>query len=54
MKQIIASVFFNILSYTIGNLIFCIFNLIIITARIYKLGLAELNFLCCLNVKRSP
>jgi len=26
MKQIIASVFFDILSYTIGNFIFCIFK----------------------------
>jgi len=41
------------LSYTIGNIIFCIFknfefNLIIITARVYKLRLAEVNFLSCL------
>jgi len=38
MKQIIDSVFIDILSYTIGNVIFCIFknfklNKIIITAR---------------------
>jgi len=26
MKQIIASVFFDILSYTTGNIIFCIFK----------------------------
>jgi len=26
MKQLIASVFFDILSYTIGNIIFCIFK----------------------------
>jgi len=50
MKEIIASVFFDTLSYTIGNIIFCIFknfefNLIIITARVYKLRLAEANFL---------
>jgi len=42
MKQIIASVFFDILSYTIGNIISCIFknfelNAIIITARVYIL-----------------
>jgi len=54
MKQIIASVFFDILSYTIGNTIFCIFtnfelNLIIITARVYKLQLAEVNFISWLN-----
>jgi len=52
MKQITASVFFDIISYTIGNNIFCIFknselNFIIITARVYKLRLAEVNFLCC-------
>jgi len=50
MKQIIASVLFDILSYTIGNIIFCIFknfefNLKIITARVYKRRLAEDNFL---------
>jgi len=43
----------DILSYTIGNFIFCIFknfelSLIIITARVYKLRLAEVNFLSCL------
>jgi len=43
MKQIIASVIFDILSYTIGNIIFLFFNLI--TARAYKLRLAEDNFL---------
>jgi len=26
MKQVIASVFFDILSYAIGNIIFCIFK----------------------------
>jgi len=51
MKQIIASVFSEILSYTIGNF-FCIFknfefNLIIITARVYKHRPAEVNFLSC-------
>jgi len=49
MKQTIASVFFDILFFPIGNIIFCIFqnfelNLIIITARVYKLRLAEVNF----------
>jgi len=47
----VKSVLFAI-SYTIGNIIFCIFknfelNLIIITARVYKLRLAEANFLSC-------
>jgi len=54
MKEMIASVFFDILSYTIGNIIFCIFknfefNLIIITARVYKLRLAEVKFFSCLK-----
>jgi len=54
MKQIIASVLLDILFYTIGNIIFCIFkyfelNLIIITARGYKFRLAEVNFLSCFN-----
>jgi len=53
MKQVIASVFFDILPYTIGHIIFCIFknfvlNLIIITARVYKLRLAAVSFLSCL------
>jgi len=52
MKQIIASVFLNVLSYIIGNISFCIFknielNFIIITARVFKLWLAEANFLSC-------
>jgi len=52
MKQIIASVFFDILSYTIKKIIFCIvknfeLNLIRITARVYKLRLVEVNFLSC-------
>jgi len=56
MKQIIASVSFDILSCTIGNLIFCIFktfelNLIIIAARAYKLRLAEVNFLYYFSMK---
>jgi len=46
MKQIIALVFSDI--YTIGNIIFCILNLINITAKVYKLRLAEINFLSCL------
>jgi len=52
MKQIIALVFFDILSSTIENIFFCIFknfelNLIIIAARVYKLRPAEVNFLSC-------
>jgi len=52
MKQIIASVFCDKLSYTIWKIILCIFknfelNLIIITARVYKLQLAQVNFLSC-------
>jgi len=44
---------FDIFSYTIGNIIFCIFknfelNLINIAARLYKHRLAEANFLSCL------
>jgi len=49
MKQIIASLFFDVLSYTIGNIIFVYLNLIIIAARVYKLRLAEANFLSCFN-----
>jgi len=57
MKQIIASVFFDILSYTIRNIIFCIFknfefNLITIPARAYKLRLAKVNFLSCFILSR--
>jgi len=52
MIQIIVSVFLDILSYTFGNITFCIFknfylNLIIITERVYKLRLVEVNFLSC-------
>jgi len=47
MKPILASVFCDILSYTIGSIIFCLLNLKIISARVYKLGLAEVNFLSC-------
>jgi len=48
MKQIIASVFFDILSYTIRNIIICIFmnfelNLIIITARYTNFGMPKLT-----------
>jgi len=46
MKQIIASVFFDILYYTIGNIIFCIFKFT--TTRIYKLRLAKVIFPSCL------
>jgi len=54
MKQIMDSVFLDILSYTIGNIIFFIFknfelNLIIITARVYKVRLAEVNYVSCLT-----
>jgi len=51
MKQIKASVFFDILSYTFGNIIFVFLNLIIKAARVYKLRLAEANFLSCFNIK---
>jgi len=60
MKQIIASVFSEILSNTIGSIILCTYflillgisffvflNLIILTARVYKLWLAEVNCLSC-------
>jgi len=47
MKQIIDSVFFDILSYTIGNIFLVFLNLIIITAGVYKLRLTEVNFLSC-------
>jgi len=45
-------VFFDILSYTIGNIFFFIFknfelNFVIITPRLYKLRLADVNFLFC-------
>jgi len=54
MKQIIDLVFSDMLFYTIGNISSCIFknfelNIINITARVYKLRLVEVNFLCCLN-----
>jgi len=52
MKQIIASVFFDILSYINEKIIFYIFrnfelNFIVITTRVNKLRLAEGNFLSC-------
>jgi len=57
MKQIRASVVFDILPYTISffvflNLIiitvsFVFLNLIIIAARVHKLRLVEVNFLSC-------
>jgi len=55
MKQVIATMYFDILSYTIGNMIFCILmnfelNLIIITARVYKLQLAEVKSFPLLNI----
>jgi len=55
MKQFKASVFFDILSYTIGNIIAYIFknfdlNIIIITARVYKLRLAEVNLISCFGL----
>jgi len=45
MKQIIVSVFFDTLSYTIGNIIFCIFKVKIYNCKGNKLRLAEVNFL---------
>jgi len=52
MKQIIASVF---LTYylILRNIFFCIFSLIIITASVYKLRLAEANILSCLTYNAS-
>jgi len=54
MKQIIASVFFDILSYTLGISFFVFLNLIITTARVYKLRLAEVIFLSCLTYYPIP
>jgi len=48
MKQIIASVFFDILSY-LGISFFVFLNLIIISARVYELRLTEVNFISCLT-----
>jgi len=45
MKQSIASLFFDILSYIIGNIVFVFLNLITLTAGVYKLRLAEVNSL---------
>jgi len=50
MKPIIASVFFDMLSYNIENIIFCIFKFNN-AARVYQLRLAEANFLSCLKIK---
>jgi len=47
MKQILASVFFDILSI----LLRISFFVIIITAKVYKLRLAEDNFLSCFYSK---
>jgi len=46
MKQIIASVFFDILSYTIGNIILCIFIPVteLTNIMIYKRGIKEYIF----------
>jgi len=44
MKQIIALVFLDILSYIIGNIIFCFFKFNSYSARVFKLRLAEVNF----------
>jgi len=50
MKQIIASVLFNILSYTIGNTFFVFLNLINLSAIVNKLRLAKVNFLSCFQL----
>jgi len=52
MKHVIASVFFDIFNYIVGDIIFCIFknfefNLITKTARVYRHRLTEGNFLSC-------
>jgi len=47
MKQNIASVFFDILSYTIGNIIFCILKINNYNCKGIKTS-AEANFLSCL------
>jgi len=49
MKQIITSVFFDILSYTIGNIIFCVFKFNKYSCNNYKLRFAEANFLSCFD-----
>jgi len=47
MKQIIASVFFDYYLVLLGKSFFVFLNLIFITARVYELRLAEVNFLSC-------
>jgi len=47
MKQIIASVFLTCYLILLEISIFVFLNLIIIAARVYKLRLAEVNFLSC-------
>jgi len=49
MKQIIASVFLDILSYTVEISFIVFLNFMIIAARVYKLRLADVNFLNCLT-----
>jgi len=44
MKQIIASVFLTYYLILLGISFFVFLNLIIITARVYKLRLAEVHF----------
>jgi len=50
MKQIIASVSSDILFILFEIQFFVFLNLIIITARVYKLRLAEVNFLSCFGI----
>jgi len=47
MKQIIASVFLTYFLILLGISFFVFLNLIILTARVYKLWLAEVNCLSC-------
>jgi len=47
MKRIIASVFLTYYLVLLGISLFVFLNLIIIAARVYKLRLAEANFLSC-------
>jgi len=47
MNQIIVSVFLTYYLILLGLSFFVFLNLIIITARVYKLRLAEVNFLSC-------
>jgi len=50
MKQIIASVFLTCYLILLGISFFVFLNLIIITAWVYKLRLAEVNFLSCFHL----